>query len=392
MLDDNYFEKRILIGLTIVWLVIHVLLFKYYGIRNLFDAVGYVKGADFLIQHGRLIDIHHFFYVVLVGLIAFFRILFPNEILPYLIFQCLISGLATLALYKTASKIFNNRLAGIFSSLIFLFWFDAIKWNMVTMTESLMTSITCFILFCITHFKGSKKEYFRIIILLTTLVFIRPTGVIIIFATVIFLIGYNWKHLKNRLVSKFIVIAGVSIICIGGATLLFTHWDFTSEYENGNIVTYMNKNEGTELYYESLRMQSDDIDLAKPETPSILKVVHFILHNPYYALKTGSLKVWYLVSFIRPYHSKRHNVYTIAWLMLVYTAFYFGFKNVQAAPIRLFVLIVIIANCSLIAIATVDWDNRFFMPMEPGIVLLAGGGVSYFYNKLRRYIFSEEQK
>lgn len=43
----------------------------------------------------------------------------------------------------------------------------------------------------------------------------------------------------------------------------------------------------------------------------------------------------------------------------------------------------IIVNCGLIAISTVDWDNRFYIPMEPGLVLLAGGGINYFLMKMK---------
>jgi hypothetical protein len=67
--------------------------------------------------------------------------------------------------------------------------------------------------------------------------------------------------------------------------------------------------------------------------------------------------------------------------------FYVGFKNLQATPIKFFVLTLIIVNCGLIAISTVDWDNRFYIPMAPGIVLFAGGGLVKGVKALRVKLF-----
>jgi hypothetical protein len=46
------------------------------------------------------------------------------------------------------------------------------------------------------------------------------------------------------------------------------------------------------------------------------------------------------------------------------------------------VLATIVVNCLLVGISTVDWDNRFYIPMVPGIILMAGGGLSAFFYKI----------
>ncbi len=60
--------------------------------------------------------------------------------MPIFLFQCLLSGLATVALYKSAEKIFNSALAGLMAGVIFLAWLDNIHWNITTMTESIAVS------------------------------------------------------------------------------------------------------------------------------------------------------------------------------------------------------------------------------------------------------------
>jgi hypothetical protein len=63
-----------------------------------------------------------------------------------------------------------------------------------------------------------------------------------------------------------------------------------------------------------------------------------------------------------------------------------GWRKASEATINVFIIPVIVVNCGLIAMSTVDWDNRFYIPMEPGIVLLAGGGGVMVSDWIRRKI------
>jgi hypothetical protein len=125
----------------------HALIFYHYGIRNLHDSDGYIEGADFLIEQGNFIGVHHIFYSTHIGLLAISRIIFSGEIVPYLIFQCFLSGLGVLLLYQVSSDIFKSNLAGLITALIYLLWWDNIHWNGVAMTESLFSSMTCGVIF-----------------------------------------------------------------------------------------------------------------------------------------------------------------------------------------------------------------------------------------------------
>lgn len=64
-------------------------------------------------------------------------------------------------------------------------------------------------------------------------------------------------------------------------------------------------------------------------------------------------------------------------MMVIYGLFYLGWKQLTNKPFQFFVLVIILVNCLLVSISTVDWDNRFYIPMEPVIVLIAGRGAVY---------------
>jgi hypothetical protein len=103
----------------------------------------------------------------------------------------------------------------------------------------------------------------------------------------------------------------------------------------------------------------------------------FVFSNPVIFLKAATMKIGYLVLGVRPYYSIAHNAFTLVWLTFIYGLCYLGWRTCNFYSIKLFVLTVILINCALIGVATVDWDNRFYIPMEPGIILLVGGGASF---------------
>jgi hypothetical protein len=365
--------------LVSLWLLVHIFLFWHFGVRQLFDAKGYVQGADFLLTYGKLEDIHHAFYCVPIAGLALFRFLFPGEVVPFLIFQCLVSGLAAWALFKSATKLFNDSLAGLFSAIVFLIWWDNVHWNVVTMTESLFRSTICFMIWALVYFKESVPDIVRMVILSIVLFFIRPTGAIIIIGAIVFCIRYYWPRLRTHKVSVAIIFIGVGVLAYVSANLLFSRWDFTQQYVKGNIVTYADHFNPITANYESLRINTDQVEFDSTQAPSIKKMISFVVSNPGIFLKAAGMKMGYLVLGVRPYYSVRHNVFTLVWLLIMYGLCWLGWRKCHSYPIKLFVLTVILINCALIGAATVDWDNRFYIPMEPGIILLVGGGCSALF-------------
>ena len=133
-------------------------MYWHYGIRVFMDSEGYIEAADYMVANGKLQDIHHLYYSVPILIMAAFRALFPGELMPILLFQCLLSGLATVALYKSAEKIFNSGLAGLMAGVIFLIWLDNIHWNITTMTESIARSVFCFVVYVVAHWQNRMKN------------------------------------------------------------------------------------------------------------------------------------------------------------------------------------------------------------------------------------------
>lgn len=372
--------------LVFIWAAMHLLMFYQLGIRTLIDSDGYIKGADYLMANGRFIDIHHAFYATHVVLLGWSRVIFPDQIMPFLLFQCVLSGIAVLALYKASSRLFNTHWAGLLSGVLYLLWWDNIQWNSVAMTESLFASLSCLVIYFLCRFQNRRLDYGVVLPLLLLLFFTRPTGVILIVATFVFWLLYHWKYFTKNPGVKVMTLSLLAVVSIISGLLIFQHWDFTEQYRVGNIVTYMNGIEGQTLYYDELVVKPVNVVFPEGVDQPALKIIHFIVFNPGYFLKTAALKVGYLISFVRPYYSLYHNLFSLLWVGLIYLLTYIGFRSAKDVPIKVFVIAVVVFNCGLIAISTVDWDNRFYIPMEPGIVLLAGGGGAALYTRLAHHI------
>ena len=364
---------------------VHLCLFHFFGVRDQFvDSRRYIEMADFIISNGRLEFFYQIFYAIPILLLALFRTIFPEGLVAFVVFQSMLSTAAAFALYQSATRLFKDARAGYLSAAIFLLWLDCIQWNTAIMTESLASSLICFTIYRLVIFRGTPKDYVVLALLMILSVMTRPTGVLSIVGVTFFLLSHYRHALSQSVALRFSVLFFLSLAFVSGAYVMLNEWDFTDQYIKGNVVTYMDVIEGQPHYHESLRLDTTGIALPDPSKSPVEKIIFFIAENPIRFAKAAVLKVFYLVSFYRPYFSTMHNAYTLAWLSLVYILFYFGFRSMPSSPIRSYCSAVIIANCLLVAISAVDWDNRFYLPMQPAIILLAGGGGRYVMVRMAR--------
>lgn len=367
--------------LAIIWLVAHSLLITRYGIRTFDDTIIYTQAARYLTEHASLADADQIFYCIPIACIALNNLLFPGTYLPLVILQCLVSACATIALYQAARKVFADSRAGFLAAFIYLIWWDAIHWNITIMTESLACSAACFLLHRLAIFKAHPRDYALIILWTCIAICIRPTGIIMALGVLAFLITYHRTRIKLTLWQSLLLYTGIAILLIAAAEYMFTRWDFTDQYKRGNIITYADTIEGTPLYHESMRRQQP-LRLAGPETPALLRMVAFVVYNPVHCLKTMFLKIGFLLSGVRPYYSIAHNLYTLTWHLLIYIFSIVGCRIIQPRSLLAFAVTVVVINSLLVGLSTVDWDNRFYIPMVPPLALLAAGGAWQLMKKL----------
>jgi hypothetical protein len=367
--------------LATLFVVMHVAMFRIYGIRDLHDAVGYIISANELINEGSLVKGHNFFYslhvIVLAGFLIFFK-----SVIPFLLFQIAVSFTAMLFLYRAVTQL-GDRTVALISAFTFVCWWDNLHWNSTTMTESLFLSVGCFLLFRLSFFVGRNRDFVYISILLLVSMLLRPTGIVLVLGVIAFLISYYWPMLRSRYFVLGSLAVGIVVAMLSSAYVLLNIWDFSDQYVRGNIVTYVDKIDPAILDTSGLRVLPKNTEFVNDYQMPVQKILMFVYHNPLEFLEAGVLKVIYLLSGYRPYYSTLHNAFSIVWMLLMYTGFAGGWSRFKSTPIIFFVVGVVGLNCLLIFISSVDWDNRFYIPMEPGIILLSSFGFERLFKRFR---------
>lgn len=375
----RFYKSPHFILLTFCFLFVHIGLFSLFGVRSFYDSTLYVKSADHLLARGSFEDVFYFFYAIPVLLMAACRAIFPETVFPFLLLQITISGVAMIYLYKASESIFQSSLAAFLSVLIFLLWWDNFHWNTTVMTESIFCSLLCFLIYRLAIFKNSYADWIFLSVLSLAAVMTRPTGMLIVIGVVIFLLCHRWKYVS--FLWRPVIIGGCIVAAVSGAYVMFSVWDFTDQYNRGNVITYADVAEAKRLNFDGMRIDADGVVKEQSKDHPMIRMLRFVSSNPVHFLKAAGMKVGYLLSATRPYYSWLHNLFSLVWLVLVYTLSYVGYRKIESGPLRLFVAAVIVLNCALVAISSVDWDNRFYIPMYPCIALIAGGGGAFLINR-----------
>lgn len=373
-----------------VWLAIHAILFYHPGLRyELFDSKTYrVIGANF-IEHLTLSEASDIFYLLPIALIGLFDC-FENGLVYFFIFQSLLSLLATFALYKTAERAYASQTAALCAAFIFLLWWDNIQWNTALMTESIACSLICLVFYFLSTFEKTVKHIVILVALLVACLLTRPTGVIIVVATICFFLYRSWPDLKKLPALKTGIVISIVSILATGAFVMFSIWDFTDQYMRGNIVTYMDSIEGLPLYDETLRLPADQLRHPDPTHKPMVKIIEFVYLNPWHFLKAATMKIFFLAFAIRPYYSALHNIALATMLLTIYAWSVIGSQVILNKDIKVLAIVTILINCLLIGISSVDWDNRFYIPMEPAVVILAAGGAAVMVGRFRQKLVTSK--
>lgn len=369
---------------AVLWAVVHLLQVFILGIRVLYDSGIYLAAADHLRMHGYFESPDQVFYAIPIVLLAVFKSVSPDGVIPYVVLQSLLSGVSVMLLADAVLRVNRNQTAAFFAGILYLAWWDNIQWNTAILTESLLRSSICVGIWLLARFKGKRLNIFYLLLFSVSILSIRPTGMVVVVGIVAYLIAYYYDQISESRVRTAVVFGSILVVSFVGANAMFSMWNFSDQYQKGNIVTYADAVEGTKLYHNNLRVDTHSLRLANDDALPIWQVLSFVVYNPVHFFDTAARKVWYLMSGTRPYYSSRHNAFLLTWMAAIYVLGWVGWLRTKGHHIRYFIITAAVVNILLVAISTVDWDNRFYIPMEPGIIFLAASGAGKVFNQIKK--------
>lgn len=363
--------------LLILYSLVSVICFQYYGIKIMVDSERYLNYAANL-RSGFYVETHNFWYF---GYVAFLYIikLFSQDNLVIIIGQYFLGYLGVLAIYEAGRLLFSNKFQALFPALLMIAFIEIPMWNSFILSESFYISFTCFSIYFLVALYKKGVNPIRLlvaiaIILLTVIA--KPTGISLLGAVLVPFL-YKVINLVKPFALRWAIIgfAGLLFLMLTNK-MLSTFTLIENDYVKGEIIYGISNYPDYPDHDRLVLSPPDNLYIPSVEYPPIIRIVSFILHNPAYWLTLFFTKFYYFIMHIRPYWSVSHNLFSLLFLIPVYGLSIRSFF-VREFPkeILLFIIPYFTIHVLSVCLSTVDWDGRFLMPLLPVLFLLAAAGI-----------------
>ncbi|HET6994739.1 MAG TPA: hypothetical protein VFI06_07145, partial [Chitinophagaceae bacterium] len=288
------------------------------------------------------------------------------------IVQFFFSGLATWALFRFAASV-SNKTTALFTGLLLVFTIPLQTVNCSLQTESLFFSFT--ILFSCHLLRLQQltwKRFVMIFLFLVVICFTRPTGLLWVPCTFLYLFFRFFKTLP--------VLFKICITAVASAGFLFFlnlalgsggELDFMLPFRDENIICGV----PTRSYPAEIKTSSDP--------NSIFGLIYYVTHNFDQFTRLAWLRSKAFLGLTRSYYSSGHNIYLILYFYPVYFLALFSIRRWFKTNIHLlfYCFSLFFLTCLTVILTCDDWHNRFFLSIVPYIYILAIPSIKNIVNK-----------
>jgi len=350
----------VLIGLTILWTVVQISRYFSYGIFITSDSYDYFKDAE-RILNGIFPELYlRMGYSLFVS----FFLLSGLGTVGIVTAQLFLSLLAAFCIYRLAGKIYDRR-AGVLAAFFYISFFKIHTFNFFILTESFFTSMIIISLSCLVSSKRAWQYLLSGLLVVFTCT-VRPHGIVVLAAVVVFILCSLYEAGKYR--SLLAVSGGAALAGIFLLVLVNQSSDFlmhSQRLPTGWI---------SDRFWKVIEFKGKDTGLTD-EKNLLINMIRFILDNPWYSFKYMAIKLWYFLTFIRPYFSSAHNLFVIFTLLPLYFLAVLGaFGKAKHSPAKMMLITVFCFQCIVAVITVVDPDGRHLLTFLPSVFVISAAG------------------
>jgi hypothetical protein len=351
-----FFSYLPLVVLLSIWIIMQAILFYRFGLVTDFEAAKYIYEANYFLANHTVSTSNYWLYSVQIFLITA-AIKLRTGLLSVAFVQLCFNAWATYSLYKFIDDISNRQTAFIIT-LLFIVNYPLQTFNTSLQTESLFYSLTilfsCFLLKLKTISAGGLL---KVILFLLLISFTRPTGVLFVPCTFLYLFFRFFKPF-SALVKTIITIA-VSIgflFFLNAALGSGGGLDFMLPFRDERIICGVPTLPGF-------------IDIKTTDNPnSVFGLLYYLTHNTGQFMRLALLR------------SKALCVYFYPFYVLVILSWRSWFRKNKF--LLLYCISVIAINWITVILTCDDWHNRFFLSITPYIYILAAPTLQKLTGKL----------
>ena len=345
------------------------------GVKFGADSKFYIRKATEIINGEALILDYKSKFGYILFLIPFIYFDIPFVIIVF--FQLFLTALSAWCLYKITSKFFC-KLSGIICVALFLLYFPLQLRNFYILTEMLFIDISIILSYLIVNF---KKSYLPIIILLiVSLISIRPNGVLFLFSILtsifIFLLKYK-KYLSFSL--YLLVLLSLTFPTINLLNSYIIDLNLIDSISTKGVIWgwSLEKNEYCRNSCLGVELINDNFQ------NNLFGIFKFISVNFIEFFKIFLLKTFWLMLRARPYYSDLHNYYILFFDLILYIGLIYGLIKRPKNNFSIYVILFFIFfSICLVGLTFVDWSGRFSLYFLPLIMIFSSYGVLIFTKKI----------
>jgi hypothetical protein len=357
--------------LACCWALVQVALFYQYGIVTEFEASKYIIEADNLISKSTVSSPNFWLYSTQIFLITAAKKMNTGYISVAMV-QWLFSAVATWYFYKFSVRI-SNKTTGFIITLLLIFTIPLQTFNCFLQTESLFCSFTIlFSCYLLSLEKLTFKNFIVVFLFLILICFTRPTGLLWVPCTFIYLFFRFFRVFSVLLKIIITLVTSIGFLFFLNAALgSGGELDFMLPFRDERIIC-------------GVPTLSHFVDIRTSDNPnSIFGLFYYITHNFGQFTRLAWLRTKAFFGLFRAYYSTGHNIYLGLYFYPLYTSCFLSIRqwNRHNKNLLLYCASLIILTWVCVILTCDEWHNRFFLTVVPYIYILAVPFIKRFTEK-----------
>jgi hypothetical protein len=359
-------EKKPVIILLALFILVQVVLFYKLGIRTEIEAEKYIREGENLYKNEGLSAPKYIFYLPIIFLIYLSKVLGLGYGFVVLL-QVLLSGYATISFYQLCQTLTHSKIKGLAGALLLAIFIPLQSWNFYLYSDSIFISLVILFLSVVhKHANGGWPGVLKILLFLVLLIFSRPHGLLLI-PPVFFYLVLRKQTKASR----------IKTVGIAGLFLTLMYFLLNKAFKGGEDMDAMKPFiEEHIICFVPLKPEGASLDLIKTDSP-VKNLLYYVTHNPLHYLKLMALKLWSFFNITRPYYSLLHNILLCLYIIPLYFFAVAGIRRFwkNNSDYALFILGLIILYPLGATLQCDDWHSRFTMVVIPSLII-----ISIFYS------------
>jgi hypothetical protein len=351
--------------LVVAFFVLQWILYQQLGVRVTTDGQRYIEWAQLWMSQRQVEPWGTWYFTYIIWLSCWLKMGFNVQTVVW--GQILVAAISFLSLFELARRWSGSIRLALITAALYLLFVEISHWHFYILTESLFTSFIIFSLYAFLYFKGASRLWLIPLVLATA--FMRPMGMLVLFAIVLVLIR---KYFKRLTPSVRIVAVCILLILgyLGLERFLAGNPGVNFYYRHGQVVWDANTKAGL-AQNPWLVVENEDVQYPERSASSVVVFFQFAMENPLFFVELTLKKMVMFIVHIKPYYSWKHNLWiALLWWPALILAMHAFWKR-KGDRLTTLVCILFFSHVVMVGCTVESWDGRFLIPLLPPIFLVA---------------------